>query len=261
MTEDLFPLTAVGTHVVAHVLDDPEDRYIDLAEHGNAALHIQQRHVLRSADDHPAAERDLLSKGESGISGTRRQVDDEVVQFTPQHISEKLPDDAHHDRPAPDDRRLVVEKEPHRDEADAVFFYRVDFLVLAGTGCSLGSHHQGHAGTVDVGVKQSHAIAQGFQRQCQIHRYGRFPHPSLATGDSDHSPYARKRSQGRRSHRGWLRRSAARIAAVNRHLLYTRYGRQGGSDPASQVTQHFFRSAGRTEVNDYRAVFGEDLSN
>ena len=40
VAKDLFPLAAVGTHVIAHILDDAEDRDIDLTEHGNTTLHV-----------------------------------------------------------------------------------------------------------------------------------------------------------------------------------------------------------------------------
>src|SRR5437879_1805093 len=49
--EDLLPVAALGADVVGHVLDDAEDRDVDLLKHRQALAGVDQRDVLRGRHD------------------------------------------------------------------------------------------------------------------------------------------------------------------------------------------------------------------
>src|SRR5882672_1319300 len=104
MPKDIFPFSTMWTDVVTHVLDDAKDRHFHLAKHRNASLDIEQRDILRSAHNHPAVERNFLRKSQGRISGAWRQINDEIIQLSPNHITQKLTDDPHNNRSTPNDR-------------------------------------------------------------------------------------------------------------------------------------------------------------
>ena len=93
---------------VAHVLDQPERRDVQLLVHPDRAAGVGQRHALRRRHDDRAGDRHGLAQAERHVAGARRQIDDQVVEVVPRHFAEELLDDAVQHRPAPDDRRVVA---------------------------------------------------------------------------------------------------------------------------------------------------------
>ena len=81
--------TAVANEI-AHVLDDAEDRYVDLGEHLYALSGVRKRDILGSGDDDGAANGNGLRQGELDIAGPGGHIDDKVVQITPDRLLEKL---------------------------------------------------------------------------------------------------------------------------------------------------------------------------
>ena len=95
-------------------------------------------------------------------------------------------------RPAPDDRRIVVREESHRDDLQAVLLGRHDLLAV-GDELRLHAEHDRHVGAVDVAVDDADATAALGQRNGQIHRHGRLADAALAGADRDDVLHARQR--------------------------------------------------------------------
>src|SRR6202012_5663039 len=64
MREDFTTLAAMWTEEIAHILDDPENRHVDLLKHRKPAARVDERDVLRRRDDDGAGERHLLRHGQ-----------------------------------------------------------------------------------------------------------------------------------------------------------------------------------------------------
>src|SRR5207249_846727 len=82
-SEDLLSLAALRTNVVAHVLYDSQQRYLQLAEHPDAPLDVSKRDFLRRCDDRRPRKWHLLRERERGVSRARRHVDDQIVLLAP----------------------------------------------------------------------------------------------------------------------------------------------------------------------------------
>src|SRR5258708_35046489 len=57
MREDLVAMVALAAQVVAHVLDDAENRDVNFLEHGDSALDVEQRDPLPRGPHHAARQR------------------------------------------------------------------------------------------------------------------------------------------------------------------------------------------------------------
>ena len=85
-------LPAVGADKAAHVFCDAGNRKTELLAEGNGFFHIDGRYLLGRGDDDGAASSlvEKLRHREWLIAGTRRRVDDQVVEISPGDITEEL---------------------------------------------------------------------------------------------------------------------------------------------------------------------------
>lgn len=67
LPEDVAPGPAAGTHMVAHVLQQPQHGHVDLAKQCRPSHRICQRNVLRGGDDDGAAESQELADADLGV--------------------------------------------------------------------------------------------------------------------------------------------------------------------------------------------------
>ena len=79
-----------GQNVIAHVLDDSEDRNSRLLEHAQRLHRNAKPDVLRRGNDHRAGQRHVLGQRQMNVAGPRRKIDDQIVQFAPIHIEQAL---------------------------------------------------------------------------------------------------------------------------------------------------------------------------
>ena len=79
----------------AHVLHQRVDRNLQLAEHADSLLGVRHGEDLRRRYDHTPGERQLLTPRELHIAGSGRQIEDQIVEVTPQGVVENLLDDRH----------------------------------------------------------------------------------------------------------------------------------------------------------------------
>src|SRR5262245_46238049 len=93
----------VVTNEVAHILDDPQNRNMNLLEHVERFSHVCQGDFLRSCDEDCSLDGNKLGKAKLRVPGTRRHVDDQVVQVSPLDVIEKLSHSRVKHGTAPDD--------------------------------------------------------------------------------------------------------------------------------------------------------------
>jgi len=136
-----FVALAVGGHEVAHVLDDAEDGDVDFLEHGDAFADDAEGGFLGCGDDDAAVERSGLAKGELGVAGAGREIDEEVIEFAPGDAVKELLDGLDDHGSAPNDGRIAFDEEAHGHEADAVIGRGNEFFVGADGGTVLNAHH------------------------------------------------------------------------------------------------------------------------
>jgi len=169
VTEDLIALAVVADEI-AHVLDDAQDRHLHLAEHLHALARVDQADLLWLGHDDSAVDGDVLRKGQMGVAGAGRHVDDQII--------ERRPVEAHHELlevlvdhwPAQDQRLLRLDEEAHRQQLDAVGDKRQLgrlLIDLAGN-----AHHQRNARSVDVGIEQADGVALSMERQGEVGGHG-----------------------------------------------------------------------------------------
>ena len=87
--ENVGAAAAMRAEEIAHVLDDAEERHLDLLEHRDAAPRVDQRQILRRRDDHRAGERHVLRHGQLRVAGAGRHVDDQHVEFAPRDLAQE----------------------------------------------------------------------------------------------------------------------------------------------------------------------------
>ncbi len=105
--ENIGLMIAVRANEVAHVLDHAHQVHLHLAEHFDGFARVLQRNVGRRGNHDRAGERNGLNQRQRHVSRARRQIHDQVVEFSPHHRAQKLLDDGMQHGAAPD-QRLVA---------------------------------------------------------------------------------------------------------------------------------------------------------
>ena len=83
-----LPNTGLSTPAIraaeaAHVLDHAQHGDVHLGEHLDAFAGVEQGNVLRGGHDHRAGYRHLLRQRQLNVAGSRRHVDNEVIEIVP----------------------------------------------------------------------------------------------------------------------------------------------------------------------------------
>ena len=146
---------------------------------------------LRGGDHQDLGARQVLAQRQGHVTGARRHVDEQEVGLAPVGVDEELLERLVQHGPAPDDRLVVGDEEPHRQAAHAVDDGRHE-QVVDGHGLAGHAEHLRHREAVDVGVEQADVVARGGEGHGQVDRHRRLADTALARGDADH-PGARPR--------------------------------------------------------------------
>ena len=246
----LLPRTAVGEDFravsagrageVAHVLDNPENGNVHLAEHVESLAGVDERQILWCGDDHGAGERRPLGERKLDIAGPRRQIDDHDVGLAPRHLAQHLFQGALHHRTAPHHGLVLSDQEADRHRRDAVGHLRIEQRPVS-LGLARQSEEARRRRTVDVRVKENDLAAPGCQGQRQVGRGGRLADATLAAGHrhdgldaidaagrllrsglvtmSGHDDAGREHAgQGANGVFGRLAHRLIRVTAISRHL-------------------------------------------
>ena len=105
----MVDVSALGTRIKGHVLDNSEHRDLELAEHVEALPGVDQGHVLGGGDDDRAGHRHVLAEGQGHVTGPRGQVDDHIVELPPEHVADELFERFLQERTPPDDGLVRVD--------------------------------------------------------------------------------------------------------------------------------------------------------
>ena len=178
-------LMAVRAGEVAHVLDDAEDFDIDLGEHFEGLARVLQADVAGGGDDDGAGERDRLDERNDDVAGAGRQIDDEVVEFAPFDLLQKLADDLVEHGAAHDQGLVAGRDVADGDGFDAVRVVGLDLVVGADARRLRGAHHERDVGSVDVGVDEADALAEFGERDGEVDGDGGFADSAFAGTDGD----------------------------------------------------------------------------
>ena len=102
-----------------------------------------------------------MRHGQRFIGSARREIDDEVVQFTPFNIADELLDGPEFDGPTPNDRGVFIfQEERHADDFHTeVALSGMDALVLDVKATPVQSHHLGNIRAGDIDVENTHGVA------------------------------------------------------------------------------------------------------
>ncbi len=184
------------------------------------------------------------------IRGTRRHVDEEIVEFAPVGIVDKLLQGIGGHRPAPEHRGVLVDKESYRqqfhaialkgdDEVAPVDFVHEQVLIL-------DAEHLRLRRAENIGIEQTHLVPLAGKGYRKVGGDGRLPHATFARRYTDDILHPGKRTGCRR--RGGLGHLHADIA------LYLHLGRDvslyGG---LGRAHQRLDKRVGRTVENKREA--------
>ena len=185
MGEDFRAVAAIGAAKIRHVLDHAQDRHIHLAEHVDRLARVEKGDVLRGGHDHRTGQRHALSHGQLGVTGSRRHVDHQHVEFAPIDITQHLLQGTLHHGAAPDHRRVLLDQKAHGHELDAIGLHGAEPVAIGARGPAAGTSHAWHGWAVDIGIEETHRETHGRKTHGEVDRGGGFTHPTLARGHGD----------------------------------------------------------------------------
>ena len=99
-----------------------------------------------------SGQRNGLNQRQRHVAGAGRQVDDEVVEFSPHHRTQKLPDNRVQHGTAPDQRLVAGIQEAYRNNFQPMGFERLNAIVTHHFRLTCKAEHQWNVRTVDIGV-------------------------------------------------------------------------------------------------------------
>ena len=101
------------------------------------------------------------------------------------HVGQELPNGTVQHGTAPHDRLPLRHEEPHRHDLHAVSLVR-HHLAVPDRQRALQAHHDGHVGTVDIGVHDADTGPLQGQADRHVHAERRLADPALAAADGQH---------------------------------------------------------------------------
>ena len=120
LAKDLVARAAVRALVVGHVLDERDHGDVHMVGHADGLLDDHVDEHLRGSCHDDALERELLEDGHGDVAGSRRHVDEQVVELAPVDVAVELGEDAVEHRATPQEGlRLVGRQHVGGDDLDA----------------------------------------------------------------------------------------------------------------------------------------------
>ena len=177
---------AVGRFEIGHVLDHAENRRAGFFEHGEAAAHVGERHLLRRRDDDGAGERHALHERDLHVASAGRHVEHENVEIAPGDFIDHLAHRARRHRAAPDHRRVGIDEIADRHCLEAVRVERIEDFVAAHLRAPIaGSQQSRRGGAINVEIQEAGLVAERGERAGEIDGDSRFAHAAFGAGDGD----------------------------------------------------------------------------
>ena len=162
-----FPRFGVGE--ATHVFNDTENGNLCFFEHGNGFAGIQQGNFLGSANNYRSRQWEQLRERQRHIASSWGHIDNQVVQFAPVRIFEKLGDRTMKHRSSPNDGLIASDQKTHRHDRHGSAWNRLNFVV-ENLRASFQAEHVRDAGSINIGVEQADFGAKGLQ--CEGYRCG-----------------------------------------------------------------------------------------
>ena len=134
--------------------------------------------------------------------GTRRKIDDQIVQLAPQDAAQELLHHAVQHRPAPDHGLVARIEQAHRNHLQPLRLDGKNFPFAKRLRLLFGPQHDRHVGAVHVRIEQADRGAQTLKREGQVHGYRGLSHAALSARDGDEVFYALDGQFGRLGHGG-----------------------------------------------------------
>nr|ACM91076.1 ATPase [uncultured bacterium 34R1] len=198
--KDVVLLVGVcGRREPRHILHNAQHRHIHMLtqEHAHALAGIGQRHLLWCGHHYGTRDGKRLHQREVNVARARRHINDEVVEFAPVGIVDKLFQGIARHCAAPQHGFILIDHKAYREHLHAIFlsrhnqvaavhFTHIELLVFQ-------TQHLGHRGAENVGVEQTHAVALHGKRHGQVHRHGRLPYSAFARRNAYDVLHARQR--------------------------------------------------------------------
>src|SRR3990170_5792601 len=170
MAEYIRTSAAMRTTEKTHILNHTKNRDIKLSKHGNTPNHIKKGDILRRRNNNSACKRHFLGQGKLNITGSRREVHQEVIKLTPFYISKKLFNCLHNHRSAPDQGGVLRNHKSYGHKTHTVFFYWDQFLTpYLRLFCN--PHHDRDTWTINICVQQSYLCTRLSHRDRKAYTY------------------------------------------------------------------------------------------
>src|SRR5947207_4684857 len=122
---------------------------------------------------------------ELDIASARRKVENQVIEFAPFDLPQKLLGVTRHHRSAQNSRRGVVEQKSHRHQTQAVLLDRNDLVFFRCHWSVSGAEHERNAWAIDIAVTQPDARLGLLERDREVCRDGLLTNTSLAARNRD----------------------------------------------------------------------------
>lgn len=154
---------AVRTREQRHVLHEPQDRHVYLAEHVDALDGVPHGERVRRRDDDGPVQHHLLRDAQLRVAGAGRQVEHQDVEPAvagPVDLVQELLDRLEEHRPAPDDGRGLADEVADGHGPDAVGGEREELVLRREEGLVVQVEERGDGRAEDVGVEDAGAEAQ-----------------------------------------------------------------------------------------------------
>ena len=200
-----------------HVLHKTENRHIHLVVHVHvdSLSGVSQCHLLRRGDDDRSVNVDGLDKCEVDVAGSGRCVYHEVVERSPQRVGQQLLDGVRSHTASPERGLVGVHEESDGQHLHPVLLDGDNHIpavhLLRIRPPVFHLEHLGHGRTEDVGVEQTHPVAQLRQTDGQVGGHGAFAHTALAARHGNDMPHILQRFL-------WFRREFGQCLCLHGHL-------------------------------------------
>ena len=144
---------------------------------------------MRGCHHHGTRQCQALYDGEVNVACPRRQINEEVIQFAPGCIGDELFQSVACHTSTPQYCLFRVNEETNRKQFYTIFLnwqYKVTAIdVFAVRACILNAEHLWYRGTEDVGIQQTHLVAQTRQCNGKVCRDGRLSYSTLSRRDGN----------------------------------------------------------------------------
>ena len=161
---------------------------IQLLEHPDRSSSVILSDSLWSADDDRSSQRQLLRKGQRDIAGSRWQIDEQIVQFAPGGLVEKLGKGLVCHGASPDHRFLGIDELRVGHRLDAGYFEWIEHVASGRGGHVVETEHRFERWSIDIAIKETYLGSKPGETQCQIDGNGGLADTTFSSANGNDVP-------------------------------------------------------------------------